>query len=169
MTQKMIQNLRSVAHPGAAGLNVLVVYENLRQGIQAIGLCDRLADKLAPAFELQTGFWSLDALELPDLVRAAQQEADQTDVLIVAVESAAPLSPPFQGWLRRWARRQRSHQGVLAARIHGLLSMGGGYSPAFACLQQIAVDAGVDFLWEPVESDGKQQVLNRQHHPLDFF
>ena len=44
----MKQNLRSVLHPMVAGLNVLVVYENLRQGIQAIGLCDRLAEKLAP-------------------------------------------------------------------------------------------------------------------------
>ena len=154
----MKQNLRSVLHPMVAGLNVLVVYENLRQGIQAIGLCDRLAEKLAPEVELQTGFWSLDALELPDLARAARQEADQTDVLIVAVESDAPLPPPFQGWLRRWARRQRSHQGVLAARIHGLLSKGCGYSPAFACLQQMATDAGVDFLWEAVESAGGRTV-----------
>jgi len=154
----MKQNLRNVLHPMVAGLNVLVVYENLRQGIQTMGLCDRLAEKLAPEVELQTGFWSLDALELPDLARAARQEADQTDVLIVAVESDAALPPPFQRWLRRWSRRQRSHQGVLAARIHGLLSKGCGYSPAFACLQQIAAEAGVDFLWEAVESAGEQPV-----------
>ena len=154
----MTLNLPKVPHPGATGINVLVVYENLRLGIQAMGLCDRLAGQLAPAFELQMDFWSLDALELPDLVQAARQEAEQTDVLIVAVESAAPLSPPFQDWLRRWARRQRLHQGVLAARIHGLLNLGRRYSPAFACLQQIAAEAGVDFLWEAVESDGEEAV-----------
>jgi hypothetical protein len=148
----MKQPLRNMVPPGAARLNVLVVYENLRLAIEALGLCDRLADQLAPAFELQTDFWSVSALELPVLVRAAQAEAGQTDVLIVAVESATPLSTPFQVWLRRWARRPQSHRSVLAARLHGLLKMDRGFSPAFACLQQIAAEAGVDFLWEAVGS-----------------
>jgi hypothetical protein len=142
---------QSILNPSAGGMNVLVAYDNLRSGIKAKHLCDRLAQHLAPPGEFRISFWSLSALQLPQLARAAEEEAVQTDLLIVAVNGDGDLRPCVKSWFSRCARRIRSNGGALTAQFHGILRMHLELSPAYECLKQIADNAGLDFFSEVVE------------------
>ena len=141
----------SILNPLAASLKVLVAYDNLCSGIKAKDLCDRLTQRLVPGCELQLSLWSHSALQIPQLARAAEDEADQTDLLIVAVSGDGALSPLFKSWISRSTRKLRSHAGAMAVQLHGILRMNQELSPAYECLKHIADDSGVDFFSEVVE------------------
>lgn len=141
----------SILNPLSASLNVLVAYDNLRSGIKAKNLCDRLTRYLDPPCELRISFWSFSALQLPHLARTAEEEAAQTHLLIVAINGDGDLRPRVKSWFSRCFRRIRSNGGALTAQFHGILRMHLELSPAYECLKQIADNAGVDFFSEVVE------------------
>jgi len=147
----MTNELQNILNPAAASMNVLVAYDNLRSGIKAKDLCDRLSQHLAASCELRISFWSLSALQLPQLARAAEEEAAKTDLLIVAVNGDGDLRPRVKSWFSRCARRIRSNGGAFAAQLHGILKMHQELSPAYECLKHIADNAGVDFFSEVEE------------------
>jgi hypothetical protein len=147
----MNKELQEFLNPAAARLNVLVAYENLVFGIEAMDLCDRLSQSLAPKCELQLTFWSLSALQLPLLSHLAEHEATEADLVIVSVNGGQAPPPPVLRWLRRWARRKHPHSGALAAQLHGILKMDEPSSPAFECLKRIADDSRVEFFSQVIE------------------
>jgi len=146
----MNHEIANILNPSAAGLHVLVVYDNLASGIKAKGLCDRLAQPFKPALPWALSFWSLSALALPLLAREAADEAAQTDLLIVVVDGDLALPPALKSWLSRSARGLRTRAGALVAQLHGILKMDQEASPAYACLKHIAEDSAVDFFAEVV-------------------
>lgn len=146
----------SILNPLAASLNVLVAYDNLCSGIKAKDFCDRLTRRLTPECELQLSLWSHSALQIPQMARAAEDEATQTDLLIVAVSGDEALSPLVKSWISRCTRKLRSHAGALAVQLHGILRMNQELSPAYECLKHIADDSGVDFFSEVVEPTGEK-------------
>jgi hypothetical protein len=135
----------------ATRLNVLVAYDNLRAGIKAKNLCDRLAQRLLPSPELRIGFWSLAALELPGLTRAMLDEAADADLLIMAVNGDQSLPTPVRRSVARCLRRVRANGGALVAQLYGILRMDEELSPAHACLKGLARAMGVDFFSEVVD------------------
>jgi len=146
----------SILNPLAASLNVLVAYDNLCSGIKAKDFCDRLTQRLAPRCELQLSLWSHSALQIPLLARTAEDEAAQTDLLIVAVSGDEALPPLVKSWISRCTRKLRSHAGALAVQLHGILRMNQELSPAYECLKHIADDSGVDFFSEVVKPAGEK-------------
>jgi hypothetical protein len=152
----MNNEMLNIPRSSATNLNVLVVYDNLGAGIQAKYFCDRLAQRLAPRVELQLGLWNLSALQLPPLARAAEDEATQTDLLLIVVNGDEPLPPPIKNWISRCARRLRSNAGAVVAQLHGILRMNQELSPAYEWLKHFAVDAGLDFFSEVVEPAGEK-------------
>jgi hypothetical protein len=159
----MTNEIQNILNPTAAGLNVLVVYDNLVSGIKAKDLCDRLAQHFKTSCPLRLSFWSLFALRLPTLAGAAAEEAAQTDLLIVAVDGDAALSPPVKSWISRSTRGLRSHAGALVAQFHGIVRMNQETAPAYECLKHIADDAGVDFFSEVVEADEERHSIESIH------
>jgi hypothetical protein len=139
----------------AARLNVLVAYDNLWSGIKAKHLCDRLTQRLLPDFELKLSLWSHSTLQIPQLARAAEDEATETDLLIVAVSGDEALQPLVKSWISRCPRKLRPHAGALALQLNGILRMNHELSPAFECLKHIADDSGVDLFSEAVEPTGE--------------
>jgi hypothetical protein len=142
---------QNILNPAAASLNVLVVYEDVCSGIETKDLCDRLARKLEPPGELKASFWSLAALEFPDLAQMAADEAIQADLLIIAVNGSGWLRPSIKIWFSQWARRTANHAGAMVAQLRGILGTDSDLSPAYECLKKIAESAGVDFFSEVVE------------------
>lgn len=152
----MNNEIQHIVKTPTASLNVLVAYDNLGAGIQAKHFCDRLDQNLAPRDELLLSFWSLSALQLPPLARAAEDEAAQTGLLIVAINGDEALSPPVKRWISRCARRMRANGGAIAAQLHDILRMNQELSPAYVYLKHIAHDAGLDFFSEVVEPAGEK-------------
>lgn len=148
----MTNELQNALNPSAAGLNVLVAYDNLVSAIKAMNLCDRLAQHFKPVCPLALSFWSLAALGVPLLGRAAADEAAQTNLLVVAVNGDETLPPSIRNWVSRSARRLRYHAGALVAQFHGILPMNQEISPAYECLKHIADDSGLGFFSEVVNS-----------------
>ena len=130
---------------------MLVAYENLVFAIEVLDLCNRLSQSLAPKCKLQLTFWSLSALQLPLLSHLAEHEANETDLVIMAVNGNQALPPRVLHWVRRWARRKHSHRGALAAQIHGILKMNKLLSPTYGRLKQIANDSRVEFFSQVLE------------------
>jgi len=150
-----INEQNRVLNPSTASMNVLVMYDNLCAGIKVKDLCDQLTQRLAPGCELQLSLWSHSALKIPQLARAAEDEATQTDLLIVAVSGDEALPPLVKSWISRCTRKLRSHAGALAVQLHGILRMNQELSPAYECLKHIADDSGVDFFSEVAEPAGE--------------
>ena len=147
----MKEKLQKFLNGAPASQNVLVAYENLVFAIEALDLCDRLSRSLAPKCKLQLTFWSLSALQLPLLSHLAEHEANETDLVIMAVNGNQALPPRVLQWVRRWARRRHSHRGALAAQIHGILKMNKLLSPTYGRLKQIANDSRVEFFSQVLE------------------
>jgi hypothetical protein len=137
--------------PSAASLNVLVVYDQLYSGIKAKDFCDRLTQQLEPARELRLSFWSLSALHLPPLAQAAEQEASETFLLLLAVNGEEMPSPSVKSWISRCLRGMRVNGGALVAQLHGILRMNLELSPAYKCLKHIADGTGMDFFSQVIE------------------
>ena len=130
---------------------VLIVYDSVRAGKRAKELCDRLEQQLAPGCELNLSVWSLFALGLPSMARAATRQAERADLLIVAVNGDKILPQAIKNCLHRCARGIHTSGGALVAQLHGILKMNEEFCRACGCLRQIARQAGVDFFSEVVE------------------
>jgi len=126
---------------------VLIVYDSVRSGKRAKELCDRLGQHC----ELNLSVWSLSALRLPALARAAAHEAERATLLIVAVNGDETLPRHVKTCLYWCARAIHAADGALVAQLHGILKMNEELCPAYGCLKQIAHYAGVRFFSEVVE------------------
>ena len=127
--------------------DVLIVYDSVRSGKRAKELCDRLGQHC----ELSLSVWSLSALRLPALARAAAHEAERAILLIVAVNGDKTLPRHVKTCLHRYARAMHAANGALVAQFHSILKMNEGLCPAHGCLKQIAHHADVRFFSEVVE------------------
>lgn len=127
--------------------DVLIVYDSVRSGIRAKDLCDRLGQHC----ELNHSVWSLSALRLPALARAAAHEAERAILVIVAVNGDETLPRHVKTCLHRCARAIHAADGALVAQFHSILKMNEELCPAYGCLKQIAHHAGVRFFSEVVE------------------
>ena len=133
------------AHPSSS--DVLIIYDSVRSGKRAKELFDRLGQHC----ELNLSVWSLSALRLPALARAAAHEAEHAILLIVAVNGDETLPRHVKTCLHCWARAIHAAGGALVAQLHGILKMNEELCPAYGCLKQIAHHAGVRFFSEVVE------------------
>jgi len=125
----------------------LIFYDSVRSGKRAKELCDRLGQHC----ELNLSVWSLSALRLPALARAAAHEAERAILLIVAVNGDETLPRHVKTCLHRCARAIHAADGALVAQFHSILKMNEELCPAYGCLKQIAHHAGVRFFSEVVE------------------
>jgi hypothetical protein len=151
----MNNELNKILNPSAAILNVVVAYDDVCSGIKAKELCDRVTQQIAPPCETKLSFWSLAALQFPDLAQMAAEEAAHADFVMVVVDGNGDLPPSVKCWFSRWARRAQPHHGAMVALLHGVLKMDQELSPAYDCLKRIAECAGVDFFSEVVASTGE--------------
>jgi hypothetical protein len=131
--------------------DVLIVYDSARAGKRAKELCDRLGKQLAPDSELNLSVWSVSALQLPTLARAAAREAERAILLIVVINGEQTLPQSIKNCLQWCARGIHAADGALVAQLHGILKMNEELCPAYDCLRQIAHHAGVRFFSEVVE------------------
>jgi len=137
----------------ATGLKVMVIYDKLYSGIKAKDFCDRFAKQLSLAGELRLSFWSLSALQLPQLAPGAEKEANHADLLLMAVNGDELPSAFLKSWVSRCVREMRTHGGAVVAQLHGILRMNLELSAAYKCLKHIVEDSGTDFFSEVVEPD----------------
>ena len=152
----MKNETQNILNPAATSLNVLVVYDDLAAGLLSKDLYDRLVQRFDPACPFTLIAWSLSALTLPELARAAADDAAKTDLLIVAVNGETILPSSIKSWISRSVRRVRSHAGALVAQLHGIVRTDQEITPAYGCLKHIAEDFGVDFFSEVVEPVGEK-------------
>jgi hypothetical protein len=134
-----------------SSLDVLIVYDSVPSGKRAKELCDRLGQQLAPGSELNLNVWSLSALQLPTLARAAAHEAERATLLIVALSGDQTLPQSIKNCLQWCASGIHAADGALVAQLHGILKMNEELCPAYDCLREIAHHAGVRFFSEVVE------------------
>src|SRR6266404_3637950 len=141
------QNSKVSIETHTSNSDVLIVYDSVRSGKRAKELFDRLGQHC----ELSLSVWSLSALRLPALARAAAHEAERAILLVVAVNGDETLPRHVKTCLHRCARAIHAADGALVAQLHGILKMNEELCPAHGCLRQIAHHAGVQFFSEVVE------------------
>ena len=141
------QNSKVSIETHTSNSDVLIVYDSVRSGKRAKELFDRLGQHC----ELSLSVWSLSALRLPALARAAAHEAERAILLVVAVNGDERLPRHVKTCLHRCARAIHAADGALVAQLHGILKMNEELCPAYGCLKQIAHHAGVRFFSEVVE------------------
>src|SRR6267378_2428892 len=127
--------------------DVLIVYDSVHSVKRAKELCDRLGQHC----ELSLSVWSLSALRLPALARAAAHEAERAILLVVAVNGDETLPRHVKTCLHRCARAIHAVDGALVAQFHSILKMNEELCPVYGCLKQIAHHADVRFFSEVVE------------------
>jgi hypothetical protein len=61
--------------------------------------------------------WNTELLRSPKLRLQAAREAADADIVIVAAEEGAPVSPEVRQWLDLWVRRKRRRRATLVALL----------------------------------------------------
>jgi hypothetical protein len=81
----------------------VIVYDEIRAGLRAKELCDRVALELAGDVELRVSLWRTDVLGDLREAESALAEATAADLIVLAFRGGSFLSRQVRQWLDRWA------------------------------------------------------------------
>ena len=124
---------------------VVIAYEDLAAGRQAMRLVSTLANDHQGDFTFMPRLWRFDLLEDPDWRGVAAAEAASTDLLIISTGSASDLPTAIRSWIKSCLARKLDHSGALVALLGtaGRKEHAGSSDVQF--LRNSAREAGLEF------------------------
>jgi hypothetical protein len=101
--------------------DVVIVYEDIACGIEAMNLYQHLDKCRNPGFEFNLNIWRFDVLALPTIADMAASQAADADAVIVAIRGALPLPPAAMLWLKKWTESNPSGQNGAVVALYDRL------------------------------------------------
>lgn len=128
--------------------NMLVAYEDLSSGRQALQVFNSLANHFSTDFEFNNRMWKFDALAVPRMKELAVRDASKSDMIVVALCSGnGDLPNGVKEWIEGWLERRQADPQALVALFqrHGRTARVFPQPSAENYLEQIARRACIDF------------------------
>ena len=147
MTKPALEFLRDEVRIQATGsaLNVVVTYEDLPAGKQAMRVLDGAAHEFEAAIQFRPKLWRFDFLEDPNWRNLATADVLNADMLVISQSSENDLP----AWFRRWTCACLSQMHNRIGAVLALLGKGDNAdAPALGrllWLQEAAREAGLTF------------------------
>jgi hypothetical protein len=126
-------------------LRVVIAYEDPLTHYWAMELWGRVGDLIGSGGICRTA-WRISDLAHPALFTEAVNEAARAHILVVSFRDTGTLPPGLREWVNAWTPRRISTGGALVALIGVPPKPSGQYGQAYAYLETVARQAGLDFL-----------------------
>ncbi len=98
--------------------NVLLLYEDLAHGKQAMELCRQLNKRVGDEVALRFQMWRFDVLALSLTKAAAAANAAKADVIVFAARAGLELKAEFKHWMEReWRPRADGQECAFVALL----------------------------------------------------
>ena len=133
--------------PSEAGysLNITAVYQDdlgREWGMEVL----REATRLAGQERVQHAWFEIGTLASTVIRRKAAGAAAIADVIVMSVRGADDVSPEFRAWVDGWMSRRKSRAGALVALLAVDEVKEARSLPMMNYLEQVAQQAGLDFI-----------------------
>ena len=140
------QSLEPVEPPLLAGLDGLILYEDVGTGLRAKQALDLVPGRFG--LDAQWGWrlklWKLALLDEPVVCERSAMEGAAADVIILSVHGRAGVPPAARDWLERWLHYKQDRPYALGVLLDTEEAPQGSENPLVAYCMEIAVGAGAD-------------------------
>lgn len=127
-------------------LKVLIVYENVEIGLQALQLYQRVGNRFGHQYYFQLNLWKFEALGVPSLGKQAANEATAADLVIVAINRNDKVPLELRVWMEKWIDQKIGQDSALVLLSKGI----GGSTPILTYLRDIAKRGSMTFLADSI-------------------
>jgi hypothetical protein len=142
------QSLEQAEPPFLAGLDGLILYEDVGTGLRAKQALDLVPGRFGP--DAQWGWrlklWKLELLDEPAVCERSAMEGATADVIILSVHGQTGVPPTMRDWLERWLRYKQDRPYALGVLLDAEGAAQGSENPLVAYCMEIAAGAGADLL-----------------------
>jgi len=125
--------------------SILAAFQDLDARQRVIRVCDNMVIRFWPDRQFEMHLCAFDQLETPEMSKVAARHVSRANMIIIAFNADACLSPPVKRWMNKWRDYRQGREGTLIALIEG--------SPANPALEKshqdlrkVAHRAGLDYL-----------------------
>ena len=130
----------------SAKWSVLAVYQGGAARQCAVKFCDVLVQRFWPDTSFDLDWCRCEDLREADRAKEAATQAEDADIVVVAMAETGTLEPHVHGWLETALVRRGDREGILV----GLAATDAALTPEAAATQQylrkLAHDSGLDYL-----------------------
>lgn len=102
---------------GTVSLKILMLYSDRSSAELSKEVSRSLREKLGPAFHIRQSSWNTELLRSSKLRALAAVEAKHSDIVMIALDEGAPISPEVRQWFELWRNRQRGTPAALVALL----------------------------------------------------
>ena len=139
----------------ASGPRVVIAYEDLAMGLQAMNAFASIS-RVSGIGRAELSLWRFDLLDHHRWRMRASDQAEQADVVIVALRRDHSLPIHVHSWVEHWGGRRKHPEGALAVVFDSSASQRvASQCEAAVDLQKIAAAAGLDFICELPMGNGE--------------
>ena len=135
-----------VEPPLLAGLDGLILYEDVGTGLRAKQALDLVPGRFGP--DAQWGWrlklWKLELLDEPGACEQAAMEGATADVILLSVHGQTGVPHPVRDWLERWLHCKQDRPYALGVLLDAEGAAQGSENPVVAYCMKIAAGAGAD-------------------------
>ncbi len=152
-------------------LEVMVIYDDIGAAKRAKELCDRVSQRLSPAFRLNLSVWKLSMLRFPEISRVATEAAQRVVAIIFAAKGHTDLLPQAKAWIENVTGQRRAGANcVLVALLHHIPRFAIELAPAWISLRRFARNGGMGFFSGTIElreDDGDYSIESIQQRAFN--
>lgn len=109
---------QSADSEGAPVFRVVIAYENLERGLEAMEIYERLIVDFAQECRFHLDIWKCEVLEIHPVREQAAKAAAVADLVLLSLEGDHELSADLQTWIEEWAGRRQETDGALVALVN---------------------------------------------------
>jgi hypothetical protein len=166
ITHKPNSRSAKIEEESANEVIVAIAYDDLRAGQWAGRLFSSVAREEAGNLRFRLQPWRFDFLADPEWSRFAAAEAQQADLLVLAVTHSPNLPAAVQRWLNEWFDGKRGDHSALVVLIESDNDSLDSNSSTLQFLRHAAEEAGLDFFTPHAAQ--VNDMHNRLHVPQPF-
>jgi len=156
----------NLGSPDCVGaLDVVIACDSYNAGQRAVRLLDNLACRAADGLSFAQRVWPFEMLAKTIWRTVAAHEAVEAAILIVAADSARPLSPSMRHWAEDVIQRKRGTSGAVIALLGPEDAPGPDATGRVETLRSLAQQAGLDFF---APAPHQRTGLAAESHPMEL-
>jgi hypothetical protein len=140
----------------SSGVKVLMMYEDLAAGNRAMRVFDSLMQHCGKEISFHTDMWKFDTLRCASISELAAQDARNADIIIISAHGSEELPEELKSWFGHWTNPRSVHPTALVALLDHAAGFLPEFDPAQKYLEQIARQAGMDFVSMFIEQDDNE-------------
>lgn len=139
---------------------VVIVYEDLASGKQAMNTYSRLLQEFGEDYVFDSHMWKFEEWRTPFVKEMAAAESARADMIIVAAHAGTPLPEAVVSWTALWLDNRQDQDGALVLLLDNA-GENAGANPLGRFFEKSAQRAGMDFFSQSTSGPERIPSLDR--------